>query len=75
MSLRPPDAIVRVRLFPAEAGGRKAKLAAVAVRIPVFFGEQRAQANDCRERLVVGARFTRWDGRDIDEAEVVQVPR
>jgi len=42
-----PDAIVRVRLFSSEQGGRQTSIPNIAYRCPVFFSEQREQANDC----------------------------
>ena len=42
-----PDAIVRIRLKSTEAGGRASPIPPLQYRCPVFFGEQRREANDC----------------------------
>jgi hypothetical protein len=97
------DAVARVRLRATEAGGRRSPIGPTMFRCPVFFGDQREQANDCAfffneagvsvapggpevqvpikflalelvvEKLKIGARFTLWEGRDVGEAEIVDV--
>ena len=41
------DALVQVRLRATETGGRKTAIPPILYRGPIFFGEQRDQANDC----------------------------
>ena len=100
-----PDAIARVRLRTTEAGGRKSPIPPILYRCPVFFDDQRREANDCAfffnetgvtaepggpavtvpikffvfelvaKKLHPGARFVLWEGKDIGEAEVIEVVR
>jgi hypothetical protein len=41
------DAVVRVHLRARDAGGRTSAIPNTMYRCPVFFDEQREQANDC----------------------------
>jgi hypothetical protein len=44
---RKADAVVRLTLRATEKGGRKSAIPAIVYRCPVFFGDQRKEANDC----------------------------
>ncbi|MBX5463744.1 MAG: hypothetical protein IRZ28_21985 [Steroidobacteraceae bacterium] len=44
---RKPDAIVRLTLRATHEGGRKSAIPRIVYRCPVFFGDQRKDANDC----------------------------
>lgn len=41
------DAIVRISLLPTAEGGRKSAIPSIVYVCPIFFGEQRKEANDC----------------------------
>jgi hypothetical protein len=41
------DAIVCLTLRATHEGGRKSAIPAIVYRCPVFFGDQRKEANDC----------------------------
>lgn len=42
-----PDAIARISLFGSDRNGRRTAIPPNRFRCPVFFGEQRKEANDC----------------------------
>jgi len=56
MTQRPPDAIVRLRIHPAKQGGRTVKLVDGHFQWPVYVGDERAEANDCRFDVADGRR-------------------